>query len=159
MKKINKFSKYKIFIPILILLIVFYFTFIVKNNSNFVPISSKELNLHIMVPSHYKVTQEFHTLKISNQKDEIVISTYGSFYNNLESHFRDLSKKNNVKIDVMQKYNDNFYKVKFNHSYNQRPEDITYIILNGYTIHTFTANSEELYSDLDAIAKSFRYNP
>jgi hypothetical protein len=159
-KRIKGVKKSNIYFSILIFIIVmsgvYYFY---KIHSSYTTISSSLLDLSIKVPSKYVVNQQFGTIIIENQNSKITIDRYGSFFNNLDKHLEYLSEKNNVKIDILEKYDNNFYKVRFNHPENPRPQDISYIILNEYTVHTFVADSEELYTDLDAIAKSFRYNP
>lgn len=163
MKKGKKLNNQLILIFVIVFIILVTFFFIYKNNSKFNSITSKELDLSIIVPPHYEVTQKFHTLSIINKKGEITVNTYGSFFDNLDEHISDLSKKNNVRIEILEKIpSDKYqiYKVKFDKGTRTKPEDISYLILTkNYAIYSFQANSEALYSDLDAIAKSFRYNP
>ena len=160
MKKIKNTFIYIIFV--VVSLIIFYILIAKEYKSNTIEVNSDLLDLHISVPSYYEVTRRFHILNITNDKGEITISRYGSFFDNLDDHLKDLSNKNNVEIQILEKIpSDEYqiYKVKFDKGANTKPEDISYLILTRYTIYTFQANSEALYPDLDAIAKSFRYNP
>ena len=161
MKKRKKFN-FRIVVVIFLVIIVFLLLLIKLNKEASIPITSEELDLSIQVPSHYTVNQQFHMISITDHSDEIIMSRYGSSHKNLDEHLKDLSKKNNVKIDISEKIpHDEYeiYKVIINHYNSPQPKDITDFIYVDHTIYTFQANSEELYTDLDAIVKSFRYNP
>ncbi len=163
MKKVKKSNKKITYIVLFIISLLSIFLFgNQKIKPESVSITSEKLDINIMVPSKYEVNERFTTITIANENGEITVDRYGSFFNDLDDHIKFLSEKNNAKIDIMEKIpSDEYqiYKVKFNHFDSPQPKDITYFISVDYTIYSFQANSEELYSDLDAIAKSFRYNP
>lgn len=160
MKKTKKFNNSFMYVILFILLLVgLFFLIKFKNKSNHQLVTSDLLNISIEIPSNFEVIERFNRITIENEKGKIYVDRIGSLYPNLEEHLRGLSDKNGLEIKILENYSNSFSKIKINHSNSPLPEDITYMIYIENSVYSFQTTSEELYSDLDAIAKSFRYNP
>lgn len=150
------------FVSIIVIFLLLITNGFSKSMNTYVPITSETLDMKILVPEKSTVTERLGTIKIVIDNKEISIDRYGSFFNNLDDHIKDLSKKNNVDIEILEKIPSEryqIYKLKFNTDNQTTYLKTNYLILVGYSIYSFSTNSEELFPEIEKIVKSFEYIP
>ena len=122
---------------------------------------SKNLKFNIDLPSKFEIQEKFTSLLLKSDNGEIVVSRVATNFDNLDSYIKDLSQKN--KIEIM----DNESKIinglssivgRIKNVSTQELKDKIYFIYSEGWIYSLSTSSQSLYSDLDQIAKSFRYN-
>lgn len=122
---------------------------------------SKSMKLSINVPSQFTLEDQATRILVNSDEGSIIISRAGTQFTNLNSYLEDLDVKNSVKPIEQQDLEINGYKSKLRlvQYPGSQDKERVYKIFVEPQIYTLTTSSESLYSDLDQIAKSFRYTP
>jgi hypothetical protein len=124
---------------------------------------SKYLKIHIDIPEgiNYKETPTYVALKRNNFSGEILISYNGTNYETIDEVFR--NEENNQKLRIKENKERlvinklPVYKMDVEYlDYSGRNYRVYYFYKN-YTIYRLHTTSPDLYSDLDQIAQSFRF--
>lgn len=123
--------------------------------------TSKLLKFSIDYPNNCNIEEADTDINLNCNSEIIRISRYGTNFSNPSDFFRDLSIKNrftiidskSIELNTMQAL-----EAKITYPGGPAIEKIYYIYKN-YAIYSISASSPELYSDLDQIARSFRYTP
>ncbi len=126
--------------------------------------TSKLLKISIDIPESYSVEEKFGTITLRriDDKKEITISRSGTNSGALEGYLAELDYRNN--INIIQKepvYISGVSGIKavIKHPNSTNPDTKTYFFYKNYNIYDVSTNTTDLYSDLDQIARSFRYAP
>lgn len=123
--------------------------------------ASKLLKFSIDYPSNCALEEADTDINLNCNSGSIRISRYGTNFSNPSDFFRDLSIKNRFTIIESKSTELNTMpaiEAKITYPGGPAIEKIYYIYIN-YAIYSISSSSPELYSDLDQIAKSFKYTP
>ncbi len=141
-----------IFVAVIVIALLIKFYFIPTKTYH-----SKTLKISIDVPNDYSIEEGTVSilLKKKNNTGEILLFKIGTNSDNLEGYLLDivnynhlrLTNKENIKINNLQ-----VIKVDINGKRN-------YLFYTKYRVYSLEASSKDLNSDLDRIARSFRYEP
>lgn len=119
--------------------------------------TSKVLKLTIDVPEGYSVDQGFATITLKRTEpiNEIDLFRIGTNFDNLDDYLADIAKENKLTIENKENITINnlpAIKVDVN-------SKINYLIYNANFVYSLETKYPEFSSDLDQIARSFRYAP
>jgi predicted Zn-dependent protease len=120
--------------------------------------TSRSLNVAFDVPEGYTVEEKFATITIKNKDNtdsEINLFRMGTNYDNLESFLADLVEKNRSKITNKENIEINGLPAIKTDINDKR----VYLIYKNNFVFSLETKSPKLYSNLDQIARSFKYNP
>lgn len=118
---------------------------------------SKLFGFTIDYPKKFELEEKIGSVHLNMNKSNsrIVISGIGTNFDNLDRYLLDISDYNHSKLTNKENLTINnlsAVKVDINgHRY--------YLIYKNNWVYTLNTNSPDLYSDLDRIARSFRYEP
>lgn len=150
-----------IYIGIAIIIIILAFWYFYKANSNPVspivhqvsyPYMSRPMKFTVLLPnSNFQLSEGINALFIKNKIGEIRLTRQGTNYDSLDNYLGSLNLKIVNKEDL-----------KINSTSAIRgsiDSRIYYFIYINNWIYALSTSSPDLYSDLDQIAKSFKYTP
>jgi predicted Zn-dependent protease len=182
-KKIEQHNKFHIYILIGIFLVTVLFLFQVlpknksttestqvKNNISITPSTktyhSDFLEATINIPEGFNVTEEFGQVTLEKNSDKIIFHRIGTNkeYKNIDEFIDDSFNSDNMPKDIKKQQivinGLNGIEVIVKYSKNpERNNKSFYLYKNGNSFYSFYTRSSSLYSDLDQIARSFKYNP
>lgn len=121
---------------------------------------SKNLKFSVSIPANFEIEESFTTVIFKNQNGEIIVGRSGTNFIKLEDYLEDLTRKNTATITNRQ-YMDgksDIIKGKIQYLKSKAQKEI-YFIYSDNWVYSISTDSEELFDDLDRIAKSFRYAP
>lgn len=164
MKKRGRFTRKIILLILTFLMITLGFAFLVKA---FYPekktYHSEFLKITIDYSTKFDLEEKFGTITLKNKEGEIIITTTGTNYSSLDEYIKASDELNETMIKVMRKRVkiNNWDGVVSNISYENNPSlnHKGYIFYKDYGVYSLFTTSSNLYSDLDKITKSFRYEP
>jgi len=120
--------------------------------------SSSILKFSVDVPKNYQIEEKFTDVILTNNKADINISRTGTNFETVGEYIAELENKNSMVVTDKQSIASNIISGYINHSNGVQKK--TYFIYAGnWAIYTLSTASKELYSDLDQIARSFKYTP
>lgn len=125
---------------------------------------SKFLNIYIDIPKDYAITDLNDTLKIENNGHKtIILARAGTNFNSLDEYFKsNVTNKKLRKKETKQKIilnNQESYIVNMEYLDYPNLNYRAYYFYQDNAIINLQTNFPELYSDLDQIARSVRYEP
>lgn len=125
---------------------------------------SKQLKITLRIPKVYKMTDKFKFISLTSEQGEILVSTNGSYFNNIEEHLKLLAKLNHLiyedkKSLIVNNYEAIFTIIKGKDSGEEERSYFIYPDKSTWTIYSISTKSKDLYKDLDQIAQSFQYTP
>lgn len=154
-------NKKIIYIGIAIIAIILVFGYFYKTNNNPVPpianqasypYTSKLMKFTVLLPSNdLQLSEGVNALFIKNNVGEIRLTRQGTNYDSLDNYLNSLDLKIVDKENLI--INDNSV---IRGSIESR--SYYFIYINNW-VYALSTSSPELYSDLDQIARSFRYTP
>lgn len=123
--------------------------------------SSKSFKFEVDVPTEYKTEDKISAILFTKPEGIIKISRSGTNYDRLEDYLTNLSERNSFELknkEVVVINGLNAVKAVL-HPLNNNPEESTYFVYKSYFVYSISTSNPQLYSDLDKIAQSFRFNP
>jgi|SRR3989344_1229121 len=117
---------------------------------------SKTLKFSVSIPGDFQTKDDIVAVKLSNKEGVILITRPGTNFDNLSDFLNDVIRTNNYSISEKTELTiDNMpaISVKLNNAKK------VYLIYKENFVYNLTTESQALYSDLDQIARSFRYTP
>lgn len=124
--------------------------------------SSNIMNFEVAIPADFTAEEKFGSVDISSPSGKIIVGTYGTEFNDIESHLENLNSLNKSEILETKKitisgYDTVIQTIKWPRSPSGKL--IEYLIYVDGQVYTFSTDAEPLFTTLDQIAKSFRYTP
>lgn len=116
---------------------------------------SSVMEFEIDIPVSYEIKERSSSVSIFAPEGEIRVLRNGTEYDNLDGYVAHLEEFNGVSF---QKESDS----AINNLSAQKgilEGELTYFIYTNHVVYSVSTSEEALYSDLDQIAKSFRYTP
>lgn len=133
------------------------------NSVNITNYHSKFLKISFAVPQAYSVKESGNDITLKNNLGEISVLRIGTNNDSLEGYLFGLSDLNKLQIINKQKIKinqANAISCLIKSPLSQGPDEKAYFFYPApWTIYSISTNSQELFSDLDQIARSFRYAP
>lgn len=167
MKKKKQFNKEYFLIAIMFILIAVFFIIQNSENShkynnqtvyttNYKAYNSKTLKISFNIPSNFQIKESFNSINIQSSNGKIMITRQGTNYENLENYLENLSELNNFQVTSQEDGKTEYDSLLIIIDNNKK----SYLILpTPWTVYSISTSSQELYDELDEIAKSFRYTP
>ena len=129
----------------------------VKNQTATQTFTSNSMKVQFDYPTRYEVNEDTTDVLLTNNIGQISFGKSGTFYPNASEQVKYLSKTH-LYTKTLMSQNINVrgltgVKLLLD---SQGDKKYEYIFVKDYTIYQFEANDPALFSDLDAIAKSFR---
>lgn len=125
--------------------------------------SSKFFKLSFSFPSSYTVSELDNDINLKNEVGEISIERIGTNNDTIEGYLFGIAELNKLQITDKQKIKINGMDViscKIKSKVSDNPESRFYFFNPApWRIYSISTNIPELFSDLDQIARSFRYEP
>ncbi len=121
---------------------------------------SKTMKFTIQIPSKYTIQDNSLSVDLVLDNLKINITRNGTNFSNLSDYIKDFNSKRRFDLKVSKKESINGYDslsrlIILPDNTNQK----SYYIYVDHWVYSLSTSSEALYSDLDQIAKSFKYNP
>ena len=161
MKKKSK-TQRKVIITLVVLVIIFLSLFYLRNSLYSFDLDNETyksdiLNFMINLPANFKVSDTGITLVLKNSNGEVSIIRNGTQYDDLKSYLvaQDLDS-NYVIQDVVNMKVDGLTVVARTESYGDKNIKFYYVYAPN-SVYILSTSSEDLYDELDQIAKSFKY--
>src|SRR3989344_1779632 len=161
-----------IFFVIFVLTIIYWFSFRKSGDETTLPkapslteiqlkpFQSTASDFAVQIPIDYSVTEKWVTTEFTSDKGLIQMGRNANDSNSLREYLQDADEKNKTEI-----ISDKEELMVNNYPAATRVElrgtvyaKFYYIYVDDW-VYVFSTESESLYSDLDQIAKSFRYTP
>ena len=117
--------------------------------------SSTIMKLSISVPADFEVIEKFNSVSVINNNEKILIAKNNTNLNNLDDYIK--NSKNNLEDELKNKKDLNINGLQSTSGFINNEK--VYLIYVSNTVYHISTSSEDLYDDLDQIAKSFKYNP
>lgn len=123
--------------------------------------STEKMNFTLQIPVEYSTTEKLTHLEIKKEEDSISGDRIGvGVYNSIEDYLSYFDKKSELKdITVIKKMEIDGYPAIVRQELRGGIYYRIYYILVDPWIYGFSTKSESLYSDLDQIVQSFKYQP
>ena len=116
---------------------------------------SKDLKFTLNVPSKFQIEERFTTVLLQYTDELIQITRSGTNDSTLDAHLDNLSKLNNFNFLTKEELTINNYSaVK-----GTIEGEVHYFIYVDNWVYSISTSSPSLFSTLDQIAQSFKYNP
>lgn len=148
----------------LVLIIISVIAFVYFNNylnpQDYKIYRSKSMNISFEVPSESILEDKFASVAIKKNNREILISRNGTNFNELDSYLSDLHEKNRAMVIKSENLEiDGYESVKqvLSNKSGEENSRMTYFVFIKPSVYNFSTTSEDLYDELDQIAKSFKY--
>lgn len=124
--------------------------------------TSKNLKFSLQIPTLWRVTEDQTFTDLTSQDGKINVSRIATNFDNVNAYLADFDSKRTIKIASEEKMLINGYdSIKREERFiggTIAEQKVYYIYIRGW-IYSLSTSSKELYSDLDQIARSFRYIP
>lgn len=117
--------------------------------------SSNVMDFTIRHSDSFVVTENAGSAILSSASGTIIIDQNGTNFNDIEEYLEDLSLKNKFDIKNKKSVVINGYKSIVGMISNEK----YYFIFASGVVSSISTPNQELFSDLDQIAKSFQYTP
>ncbi len=122
-------------------------------------IESKYLNFSVELPPEFQTVDETNQITINSQSGKISVNRNGTNFDNLDDYVSDFDTKRNLIFSDVEKISDSPYEsisriVEFP---DQGVKQKSYYIYINNWVYIFSTTSEDLYDELDQIARSFKY--
>lgn len=163
MKKINKVKSNKsLFLAAIIVVLIVFGVLISQSRSEKTKAfqSSEVMDFSISVPADFEVSERFGSVTVdADKKGKIAINRNGTQFKDLGSYIANFDSMRKLTSSDTKKFtvdgHDTLARtVKFpDQNYSQR----SYYLYIDNVVYIFSTSSEELYDELDQIAKSFKY--
>ncbi len=115
----------------------------------------QDMNYTIEVPSSFNVEEKTPSVILSSVGNEITITRSGTNFDDIDSYISNLSEENNFVLEAKKEDVVNGLSAISGFVGERK----SYFIYADGWVYTLSTTSTDLYSDLDQIAKSFRYTP
>ena len=117
--------------------------------------SSSVMRFSIALPATYRVEEKFAKVTISTSTGEIYINQIGTNHDNLEDFLEQVKEENKISlIEERRLIINNLPAILWG-----KTDERLYILYHENTVYTISTKFKSLYTDLDQIAQSFKYNP
>lgn len=122
---------------------------------------SETLNFTVDVPADFESDEASTTVTFKNNIGEIVLSRNSTNYEDLDSYVTDFDSKRNLTASssVYETVDGKDVLSRIITLPEQGIRQKSFYIYSDYFVYTISTDSEELFDDLDVIARSFRYTP
>ena len=142
-----------------ILLAIVLFSLNNANNLNGNYYRSKTMKLIIDIPNTYQIEDKQISIDLKKDNSSISIVGNGTNYSNLDDYLVNFDSRRKITVSEASRSSINGYDaisriVSFP---NENITQKSYYIFVSNTVYIFSTSSQELYGDLDQIAKSFKY--
>ncbi len=128
--------------------------------SQLIPYQSKSLDFTIQIPKDFNTEEGLTFVEFKKGDSSIGLGRVAHASASLSDYLSDLDEKNKTtKISEIKDLEINGYSVRVRDELRGREKVRLYYIFTPDWVYVFSTKSEELYDDLDQIAKSFRYTP
>ncbi len=128
----------------------------VKNQTATQTFTSNSMKVQFEYPAKYIVSERFTTGSIHEKSAEktkgLRYGKYGTNYPTALAHVKSLNSVEPTKIETFESPYSSVFTVKVNDGKSIK----SYFFVKDYAVYYFSTDDPALFSDLDAIAKSFR---
>ncbi len=120
---------------------------------------SKYLKFSVELPSGFQAIDEATQITIDSQEGKINVSRNGTNYTSLDNYISDFDTKRYLIASDVEKITVSDYELlsRIVEFPDQSVKQKSYYIHINNWVYIFSTSSEELYDELDLIAKSFKY--
>lgn len=120
----------------------------------------ESIQMSLIKPVGWEISEKSSYVDLIKNNEKINLSRSGTNFDNIMSYLRDFDSKRNLEIEMESTLRNNDYDViqrieKFNGG-SVNKQKVYYIYVNNW-VYALSTSSEDLYDDLDQIAKSFKY--
>lgn len=127
----------------------------VKNQPATKTFTSDLLEVELTYPVNLTVEARFNDIKFKNLDSAIRFTKNGTIFSDVETHVDNLIKSNKLRVKARQKVNLPIRGILLE-TYSGNSNEKSYYFVKDYAVYYFSTDDPTLFSDLDAIAKSFR---
>lgn len=130
----------------------------VKNQTTSQTFTSDFMKIQFEHPSKYYVEEKFTTGRITNevlQGKALRFGTYGTNFETATDHINNLVRLNKHRVTNIEPIQ-NRYSAAMLEKHIDNKVERSYFFVKDYAVYYFSTDDPALFSDLDAIAKSFR---
>lgn len=183
MKKSKQLNTKKIYLLITVFVIIIFSLVLIKlsikgssyqserdlqpqNNISISPLNkmyySKYLKITLDYPMEYQLEERLGTVYLKKDNNLIIVDRIGTNYNSIDDYLDYLTKINEVQIvdrQIVKVNRLNGMRATVKHPNTQNPDNKVYYFYINNFIYDISTTNPILYSDLDQIARSFRYTP
>lgn len=149
---------------VIVLIIASVVAFVCFNNylnpRDYKIFDSRSMNISFEIPSGSMLEDKFASVTIKKNNSEILISRNGTNFNELDSYLSDLHEKNRVMVIKSENLKiDGYESVKqmLSNKSGEENSRMTYFVFIKPRVYILSTTSEDLYDELDQIARSFKY--
>jgi hypothetical protein len=124
---------------------------------------SEQMGIAFYYPDNYELTDRSINILLESEVGQIIIGKVGTNYNSIDEFLDARFRLDNLKKNIISKHIDisglDFVEVVL--AYPNRPDlnRKEYFLYKNHSVLSLSTNKTDLYSDLDQIARSFRYTP
>lgn len=130
----------------------------VKNQTQMSTYTSEFMKMQFTHPTTYLIEEKITSGDIISKSDQVSklrFGKYGTNYMNAVDHVTRLIKLNNMESTILEEFQSPYSAAVLNITKNDRLER-AYFFVKDYGVYYFSTDDPTLFSDLDAIVKSFR---
>ena len=120
---------------------------------------SEQMHMNMFYPSDMKIEQSDNSIMLKNTKGSVDINRIATSFNTAEDHFKYLAEKNHFEGYKTTKISIHSYDAILAEFGNQSQNERAYYIYVDHWIYSFRADNSSLFTTLDSIVDSFRYQP
>lgn len=174
MKKKNKINKNILLVLAMVLLVLISFALlqlksvpVAQQNRN-VNLSrsefvSKDLHFSISVPSYFEIKSSNTGVDLISKGANIEIVRNGTQFSDVNDYLEEFDKKRNIQVDSLEQVtidgHDGVTRIEKRQVGGELKNPKVYYIFANNAVYIISTDSSDLFSDLDQIAQSFKYNP
>lgn len=123
---------------------------------------SKDLKFSISLPTFFIIEEKLNSIFLKANNGDITISRIATNFGGIEDYLIDFDSKRKIRVSNQEAMSISDYPtIKRTEIFLAGPiekQKVYFIYVNGW-VYSLSTSSEALFSDLDQIAQSFRYNP
>lgn len=121
---------------------------------------SANLDFSVQIPENYAVTEKWATVRFDLGESYISVGRNTHSFNSLKEFLADADEKDKLEFTkTINEFTINRLPATVRDEVRAGVKARMYYIFTPEWVYIFSTNSESLYSDLDQIARSFRYTP
>ncbi len=127
----------------------------VKNQTATQTFVSDSMKMQFEYSGSFSIKESLKEVILERGDNTIEFSSYGTYYTTAMDHVSKLVQLNNIRIKSLQQVQSPYNTIVLE-SYIDNEVEKSYFFVKDYAVYYFSTDDPALFSDLDAIAKSFR---
>ena len=127
----------------------------VKNQTATQTFTSDFMKIQFDYPGSFSIKENLNDGILEKGDNSIEFSSYGSYYTTALDHVKSLVQLNKIRIKSLQQVQGPNSAAVLE-SYIDNKVERSYFFVKDYAVYYFSTDDPALFSDLDAIVKSFR---